>query len=238
VRAAALEDLGDSVKLKTDAAWTNCVQRMRRAGEVPAVVPTTLQAELRDYQSDGFQWLARLAAWGVGGCLADDMGLGKTIEALALLLHRAAGGPLVVAPTSVGFNWLNETNRFAPTLNARLFGPGDRDAFFQNLGPRDVVICSYGLLHNEAARFQSQSWHTVVLDEAQAIKNMATRRSQAAMGLAAGFRLVMTGTPLENHLGELWNLFQFINPGLSARRAFSAFPRRSNATVATRRGGG
>ena len=215
VRAAALEDLGDSVKLKADTSWTECVQRMRTAGQVRSVVPTTLQAELRDYQRDGFQWLARLAAWGVGGCLADDMGLGKTIEALALLLHRAAGGPaLVVAPTSVGFNWLNETNRFAPTLNARLFGPGDRDAFFQDLGPRDVVICSYGLLHSEAARFQSQPWHTVILDEAQAIKNMATRRSQAAMGLAADFRLIMTGTPLENHLGELWNLFQFINPGL------------------------
>ncbi len=215
VRAAALEDLGESVKLKADASWTACVQRMRTAGQVQPVVPTTLQAELRDYQRDGFQWLARLAAWGVGGCLADDMGLGKTIEALALLLHRAAGGPaLVVAPTSVGFNWVNETNRFAPTLNARLFGAGDRDAFFQDLGPRDVVICSYGLLHNEAARFQSQSWHTVILDEAQAIKNMATRRSQAAMGLASDFRLIMTGTPLENHLGELWNLFQFINPGL------------------------
>ena len=215
VRAAALEDLGDSIKLKADASWTQCVQRMRQAGEVRAGVPTTLQAELRDYQHDGFQWMARLAAWGVGGCLADDMGLGKTIEALALLLHRAAGGPaLVVAPTSVGFNWLNETNRFAPTLNARLFGPGDRDAFFKTLGPRDVVICSYGLLHTEAARFQSQPWHTVILDEAQSIKNMATRRSQAAMGLTADFRLIMTGTPLENHLGELWNLFQFINPGL------------------------
>ena len=215
VRAAALEDLGDSIKLKADASWTRCVQRMRQAGEVRAEVPTTLQAELRDYQRDGFQWMARLAEWGVGGCLADDMGLGKTIEALALLVHRAAGGPaLVVAPTSVGFNWLNETNRFAPTLNARLFGPGDRDAFFKTLGPRDVVICSYGLLHTEAARFQSQPWHTVILDEAQSIKNMATRRSQAAMGLTADFRLIMTGTPLENHLGELWNLFQFINPGL------------------------
>ncbi|MBM4089832.1 MAG: hypothetical protein FJ276_10480, partial [Planctomycetes bacterium] len=215
VRAAALEDLGDGVSLTADAAWTACVQRMRRAGEVRPVVPTTLQTELRDYQREAFQWLVHLAAWGVGGCLADDMGLGKTIEALALLLHRSAGGPaLVVAPTSVGFNWLNEVSRFAPTLNARLFGPGDRDACFQDLGPRDVVIGSYGMLHSEAARFQAQTWHTVILDEAQAIKNMTTRRSQAAMGLTADFRLIMTGTPLENHLGELWNLFQFINPGL------------------------
>ncbi len=215
VRAVALEDLAGTVKLKADASWKEFLHKMKTAGEVMPDAPNTLQVELRDYQREGFHWMARLAEWGMGGCLADDMGLGKTIEALALLVHRAAGGPaLVVAPTSVGFNWLSETIRFAPTLNARLFGPGDRDEFFRNLGPRDVVICSYGLMHTEADRLQAQSWHTVILDEAQAIKNMATRRSQAAMGLTADFRMIMTGTPLENHLGELWNLFQFINPGL------------------------
>ncbi|MFV2067073.1 MAG: DEAD/DEAH box helicase [Pirellulales bacterium] len=215
VRAAVLEDLGESVKLKSDTHWKDWVRRMRKAADVRPEVPSTLQTELRDYQHEGFQWLARLAAWGVGGCLADDMGLGKTIQALALLLHRAAGGPaLVVAPTSVVFNWMNEAQRFAPTLSARVFGTGDRSAFLKNLGPRDVVFCSYGLLHSEAERLQAQTWHTVVLDEAQAIKNTATRRSQAAMGLEADFRLIMTGTPLENHLGELWNLLEFINPGL------------------------
>ncbi|MFO7908345.1 MAG: DEAD/DEAH box helicase, partial [Pirellulaceae bacterium] len=112
------------------------------------------------------------------------------------------------------FNWRNEIQRFAPTLNARLFGMGDRDAALKNLGPRDVLICSYGLMCSEAERLQSRHWHTIVLVEAQAIKNVATKRSRAAMGLEADFRLIMTGTPLENHLGELWNLFQFINPGL------------------------
>ena len=215
VRAAVLEDLGESVKLKSDTHWKDWVRRMREAADVRPEVPSTLQTELRDYQHEGFRWLARLAAWGVGGCLADDMGLGKTIQALALLLHRAADGPaLVVAPTSVVFNWVNEARRFAPTLNVRVFGDGDRSALLKKLGPRDLVICSYGLLHSEAKRIQSKSWHTVVLDEAQAIKNMATRRSQAAMGLEADFRLIMTGTPLENHLGELWNLLEFINPGL------------------------
>ena len=203
------------LKLRADTHWKDWVQRMRTAADVRPTVPTTLQAELREYQLEGFHWLARLAAWGAGGCLADDMGLGKTIQALALLLHRATGGPaLVVAPTSVAFNWLSEAQRFAPTLNVRLFGEGDREAFFHSLGPRDVVVCSYGLLHNEAKRLQGPAWHTVVLDEAQAIKNMATQRSQAAMGLQADFRLIMTGTPLENHLGELWNLLEFINPGL------------------------
>jgi len=215
VRAAVLEDLGESVKLKSDTHWKDWVRRMREAADARPEVPSTLQTELRDYQHEGFQWLTRLAAWGVGGCLADDMGLGKTIQALALLLHRAADGPaLVVAPTSVVFNWVSETRRFAPTLGVRVFGAGDRSAMLKKLGPRDLVICSYGLLHSEAKRLQSQSWHTVVLDEAQAIKNMATRRSRAAMGLEADFRLIMTGTPLENHLGELWNLLEFINPGL------------------------
>ena len=215
VHAAVLEDLEESVKVKSDTHWKDWVCRMREAADVRPEVPSTLQTELRVYQHEGFQWLARLAAWGVGGCLADDMGLGKTIQALALLLHRAADGPaLVVAPTSVVFNWVNEVSRFAPTLNTRIFGAGDRSAMLKKLGPRDLVICSYGLLHGEAKRLQSQLWHTVVLDEAQAIKNTATRRSQAAMGLEADFRLIMTGTPLENHLGELWNLLEFINPGL------------------------
>ena len=215
IRAAALEDLGDDIQLNADEHWTEAVSRIRDAAEFQAKQPSTFQGELRDYQQEGFSWLARLAHWGVGACLADDMGLGKTIQAIALLLDRAGGGPaLVVAPTSVGFNWRKEIARFAPTLNPTLVSEADRAAMFDNLGPRDVVICSYGLLHHEAERLQSQPWHTVILDEAQAIKNTATKRSQAAMKLDAGFRLIMTGTPLENHLGELWNLMQFINPGL------------------------
>ncbi|WP_089946371.1 DEAD/DEAH box helicase [Candidatus Entotheonella palauensis] len=215
IRAAVLEDLDETGSVKTDRHWKNWVHRIRESSSYVAEIPSTLQAELRDYQAEGYHWLCRLAHWGAGACLADDMGLGKTIQALALLLHRTAGGPaLVVTPTSVMFNWQHEARRFAPALNLRLFGPGDREAFFDDLGSHDVVVCSYGLLNNEAERFQLQHWHTVILDEAQAIKNMTTQRSQAVMGLAADFRLIMTGTPLENHLGELWNLFQFINPGL------------------------
>jgi SNF2 family DNA or RNA helicase len=215
IRAAILEDLDETANVKTDRHWKNWVQRIRESGTYVAELPSTLQAELRDYQVEGYHWLCRLAHWGAGACLADDMGLGKTIQALALLLHRSAGGPaLVVAPTSVMFNWQHEARRFAPALHFSIFGPGDRAAFFDDLGPHEVVVCSYGLLSNEAERLQSQHWHTVILDEAQAIKNMTTQRSQAVMGLAADFRLIMTGTPLENHLGELWNLFQFINPGL------------------------
>ncbi|MDB5388984.1 MAG: family helicase [Planctomycetaceae bacterium] len=215
IRAAVLGDLDEWCTLKADKHWKACLKRIREAGDVVVEVPSTLNAELRDYQVEGFRWLCRLSHWGAGACLADDMGLGKTLQAIALLLHRGADGPaLVIAPTSVCFNWEAELRRFAPTLNPRVFGSGNRDTFLTNLGPRDVVITTYGLLHNEAERLQAVHWHTAILDEAQAIKNTLTKRSQAAMSLTADFRMIMTGTPIENHLGELWNLFQFINPGL------------------------
>jgi SNF2 family DNA or RNA helicase len=166
---------------------------------------------------EGFRWLHRFSQWGFGVCLADDMGLGKTVQALALLLERAKDGPaLVVAPTSVAANWLEETRRFAPTLRPILFGRGaeDRQSVLASAGPFDLVIASYGLLHSEAEAFAAVPWHTAILDEAQAIKNRTTKRSQAAMNLQASFRLITTGTPVENRLGELHTLFNFINPGL------------------------
>ncbi|MCG8617791.1 MAG: DEAD/DEAH box helicase [Desulfobacterales bacterium] len=199
--------------LRADKAWKAHCKRL--AEPVTPDVPGTLAAELRPYQETGFRWLARLAHWGVGACLADDMGLGKTLQAIAGLLLGADKGPsLVVAPLSVTLNWEEECRRFAPTLNPKLFGPGDRDVFLEELGPFDLVIASYGLLQTEADRLAKVSWQTVVLDEAQAIKNKNTKRSKAAMILRAEFRLITTGTPVENRLDELWNLFNFINPGL------------------------
>jgi superfamily II DNA or RNA helicase len=212
----ALEDLaGNVTDLKTDILWKEHLKRLKQLDKRLSDVPGTLFADLRDYQVDGFQWLSRLAQWGVGACLADDMGLGKTVQLLALLLNRASSGPaLVVAPTSVCTNWLSETARFAPSLNIILFGSGNREATLANLKPLDLVITSYGLLQQESERFKQVTWHTLVLDEAQAIKNSQTLRSEAVMALSSDFRVVATGTPLENHLGELWNLFRFINPGL------------------------
>jgi len=143
------------------------------------------------------------------------MGLGKTVEALALILGRAPDGPtLVVAPTSVCLNWLDEIRRFAPTLNASVFGGGDREQALARLGTFDLLVCSYGLLQQEVERLAKIQWRTIVLDEAQAIKNPGTKRSQAALSLRGDFKMLLTGTPIENHLGELWNLFRFINPGL------------------------
>ena len=214
--AAALEDLADAAgKLKADKHWKDHLVRLRELETLQPTLPGTLQAELRDYQLSGFVWLSRLAHWGVGACLADDMGLGKTLQALALLLSRAPQGPaLVVAPTSVCMNWLSEIARFAPTLNVILFGAGDRQLTLAELKPFDLVVASYGLLQQESELFGTVNWHTIVLDEAQAIKNFQTKRSQAAMALLGDFRMICTGTPLENHLGELWNLFRFVNPGL------------------------
>ncbi|MCI5126277.1 MAG: ATP-dependent helicase, partial [Candidatus Electrothrix sp. AR5] len=212
--ALALEDLTDEAgQLKTDRAWKQHCKQLQEV--VRPEVPGTLQGSLRDYQQAGFNWLAQLSHWGVGGCLADDMGLGKTVQALAAILLRAAQGPtLVIAPLSVTSNWQEEARRFAPTLNVHLFGSGDRKQMIENLQPFDLVIVSYGLLPLEAELLTSVDWQTVVLDEAQAIKNMQTKRSKAAMELKAEFRLIATGTPVENHLGELWTLFHFLNPGL------------------------
>ena len=203
---------GEVGSFQADAAWQAQLARLESLRDFRPEVPGTLQAELRDYQREGFVWLARLAQWGVGACLADDMGLGKTVQTLALLLQRASLGPqLVVAPTSVSLNWLAEATRFAPTLQLHSY----RDTrSLAGLGPRDLVVVSYGLLQQDAALFAARHWSTVVLDEAQAIKNAASKRAKAAYALKADFRLVATGTPVENHLGELWSLLRFLNPGL------------------------
>lgn len=211
--APILAEMADEVgDLKSDAAWKAQVKKFDELASYSPTVPSTLQATLRDYQLEGYQWLSRLAHWGVGACLADDMGLGKTVQTLAVLLERALEGPaLVVAPVSVAMNWQSETARFAPTLRVRNY---NQHRSLDELGAFDLVIVSYGMLQQDADAFAEINWHTAVLDEAQVIKNAATKRSQAAMRLKANFRLIATGTPVENHLGELWNLFHFVNPGL------------------------
>jgi SNF2 family DNA or RNA helicase len=209
------EFAGEAGELHADQQWQAQLKRVREAQNFQPRLPSTLQAELRPYQEEGFNWLNRLAQWGVGACLADDMGLGKTVQALAQILSMAARGPsLVVAPTSVCLNWESETAKFAPTLNVIMFGGSRREETIKRLKPFDLVICSYGLLQQEGELLASVDWQAIVLDEAQAIKNMATKRSQAAMELNGAFKMVATGTPIENHLGELWNVFRFINPGL------------------------
>ena len=215
--ALTMRDFLDGTQLTADEGWRTQRRKFREAQVLEPRTPGTLQAELRPYQEEGFRWLARLSRWGAGACLADDMGLGKTVQTLAALLDRAPDGPaLVVAPTSVVANWLDEARRFAPTLNVRAYtGPASsRAGRLQDLGPFHVVVTTYGLLHNDVDALAAVDWSTVVLDEAQAIKNPATKRARAARKLGAGFRLVTTGTPIQNNVLDLYSLFSFINPGM------------------------
>ena len=214
--ALAMENINSrSVNLEADDSWQEQLQLIREAQTLSPRVPSTLQAELRDYQVEGYKWLSRLAHWGGGACLADDMGLGKTLQALAVILEKAPAGPvLVVAPTSVCMNWQQEANRFAPTLRVHMLGARNRKSQVLSMKPFDLLVTSYTLLQQEAKLFAEVDWQVIVLDEAQAIKNMETKRSRAAMSLNGRFKLLTTGTPIENHLGELWNLFNFILPGL------------------------
>jgi superfamily II DNA or RNA helicase len=224
--AHALADLEETTSLKTGTGWKSQLKKIRDAEDFQPKVPKTLRADLRGYQTDGYDWLARLAEWGAGACLADDMGLGKTVQALALLLHRAKGGPaLVIAPTSVAANWIDEVARFAPTLEIVLYTGPDRKDRLEEIGSHSLVITTYGILQRGDDELTAVKWHTVVLDEAQAIKNRATKRSKAAMKLQAPFRIATTGTPVENRLDELHNLFTFLNPGLlgSAERFRTQF---------------
>ena len=195
--------------------WQETAERFTKAFSSIPQIPSTFQGKLREYQEEGFRWLLRMASLELGACLADDMGLGKTIQALAALLYLAGKGPsLVLAPTSVCMNWLREARRFTPSLNMRFIGEGDREELLAHPGPYDVRLCSYGLLQNEIGSLEKISWNCIVLDEGQAIKNPRTQRSKNVMRLKGHFRLITSGTPLENHLGELWNLFRFLNPGL------------------------
>jgi superfamily II DNA or RNA helicase len=202
-------------RFEADTSFTAFSRRLKEAGEVHAAVPKGLKAELRPYQREGFEWLVRCAAWSTGACLADDMGLGKTLQALALLLQRKALGPaLVIAPTSVCFNWRLEAEKFAPSLNVISYHQADRERALERLEPGDVLVTSYGLLTSDAERFQKVAFATAVIDEAQAVKNAATQRARAVRELDAQFRVALTGTPMENHLGELWSLFRCLVPGL------------------------
>ena len=201
--------------VQADAKLKKLREAISSSAKMEFAVPNSLQATLRDYQADGFRWIARMDSWGAGVCLADDMGLGKTIQTIAFLLHKvAAGASLVVAPVSVVPNWKKELERFAPSLDVVVVNStDDREAAIKDAGAGTVVLSSYGMLLTGNA-FVEKEWNVVVLDEAHAIKNRDTKTSAAIMKLSCKSRLVLTGTPIQNNLGELWNLFQFANPGL------------------------
>lgn len=214
--AEAVEDLVQSeAQIEAPPSWEKTLERLHTAKSLQPVVPSGLKAELRDYQKEGFAWMRRLAELGIGGVLADDMGLGKTVQTLAVLIDRQAAGPtLIVAPTSLGFNWSREVERFAPELRPHIYRETDRNEFLKNIGPGDLVIASYGLVLRDSDALEKVSWGTLVLDEAQAIKNSEAKTTKAVTSLKADWKIALTGTPVENHLGELWSIFKAISPGL------------------------
>ncbi|MGD9683591.1 MAG: SNF2-related protein [Candidatus Obscuribacterales bacterium] len=196
------------------------VERLRALQSIPeAKPPVGLKTELRPYQLEGLSWLQFLAEHNFGGILADDMGLGKTVQLLAHILSEKEEGRLkepylVVCPTTVLPNWQAEIARFAPQLQVVTFHGPDRYGRVSAMKKADIVLTTYPLLSRDSDSIQRIKYHGVVLDEAQAIKNHNTAMARAARGLKAGHRFCLTGTPVENHLGELWSQFQFLLPGL------------------------
>ncbi|MCC9178392.1 DEAD/DEAH box helicase [Arthrobacter sp. zg-Y750] len=238
---AELEELAEETE--EAAAWRESVSALLDLKSVdPVPLPAGLQADLRPYQHEGFNWLAFLWDHGLGGILADDMGLGKTLQTLALLAHarekqsreqqdRQPVRPfLVVAPTSVVPNWASEAARFTPGL--KVVTVGDTTAkskvpLAEVVAGADVVITSYAVFRLDFAAYRKTEWDGLILDEAQFVKNRATRVHQCARDLAAPFKLAITGTPMENNLMELWGLFAIVAPGLfpSARKFADEYQR-------------
>jgi superfamily II DNA or RNA helicase len=225
VRAGALEQL-DRVLRKTGAAiaWTDPAGVVARARAIaaapePVAAPKTLRASLRPYQRAGVAFLQHLRETELGGVLADDMGLGKTLQTIAhFCVEKDAGRltapALVVAPTSLVGNWARELAKFAPHLRVLVLHGAKRHAKMASIATSDVVITTYPLLVNDEERLAKEQFHLLVLDEAQAIKNARSLAHRAIRSINAVHRVCLTGTPVENHLGELWSLFDFLSPGL------------------------
>jgi len=218
-------------KPAADAAFQELRERLSAASPAPQQEPPTLATALRPYQRAGLGWLQFLRTAGIGGCLADDMGLGKTVQALALLEMLRAGGSgrpsLVVAPRSLLFNWAAEAKKFAPLLRVLEHHGSERTKDIAAFTGYDIILTTYATMRLDVGQLAAMEFEYVILDEAQAIKNASSLVAKASRLLRSHHRLALSGTPIENHLGELWSLFEFLNPGLlgSARsfaRTFAA----------------
>ena len=206
----ALRELGKKIKNFT--------------GIEDAPLPVNLQAELRAYQRHGLNWLQFLREYQFAGILADDMGLGKTIQALAhLLLEKESGrmdAPcLIIAPTSLMGNWRREAERFAPDLKVLILQGADRKEHFDSIGEYDLILTTYPLLPRDEDALLARAYYYLILDEAQIIKNPQAKAAQIVRQIKADYRLCLTGTPMENHLGELWAQFDFLMPGFLGNSA-------------------
>ncbi|NVD96578.1 DEAD/DEAH box helicase [Massilia sp. BJB1822] len=220
--AARLDELARNI----DFVWTGGEElramgrRLNQFASVQRIsTPAGLQATLRDYQTEGLSWMQFLREYGLAGILADDMGLGKTVQTLAhILVEKEAGRlthpALVIAPTSLMGNWQDEAARFAPGLKVLLLQGKDRAQMFEQIPEADLVLTTYALLPRDEEKLREHDFHLVILDESHYIKNTRSKAAQSAGLLRAKHRLCLSGTPLENHLGELWSQFHFLLPGL------------------------
>ncbi|WP_408006196.1 SNF2-related protein [Pseudalkalibacillus sp. A8] len=221
-------DFDSEINFQIDREVHDYLEQFLAPTEEKYEVPETFNGILRPYQQRGFQWLRSHRDRRIGVCLADDMGLGKTIQAISYLLDSGQneGIHLIICPTSVLGNWKQEFERFAPSLNVSLHHGADRAqddlAFQQFLYGKDVVITSYALVLRDYELFQPIEWNTMILDEAQMIKNPTTKQSKIVRSLKSVHRIALTGTPMENRLEELWSICDFLNPGyLGNRSSFS-----------------
>ncbi len=226
--AAALGGL-EGLGIDTPKGLAKLKARLENFSSMDEVeTPAGINATLRDYQKSGFQWMQFLASHGLHGILADDMGLGKTMQTLAHLMEektsgRSCGKPsLVIAPTSVVPNWRAEAVKFAPGLTVLVLNGADRKKYYRSIPHADLVITSFALLQRDIEKLLGYQYHVLVLDEAQYIKNPKAKVARAACRVVASHRLCLSGTPVENHLGELWSLMHFLIPGyLGTEDAFT-----------------
>jgi len=219
--------LAEQENVQVDRQFSDFRKKLRSfSGVKPGKEPLGFQGELRQYQREGIGWLNFLREFGFGGCLADDMGLGKTVQILALLqsrrMRRVHDGEqrqpsLVVVPKSLVFNWIDEAERFAPRLRVVNYTGTDRAEILENVDDCDLLVTTYGTLRRDIVKLKDIKFDYVILDEAQAIKNHNSQIAKASRLLTADHRLALSGTPIENHLGELWSLFEFLNPGMLGR---------------------
>ncbi|CAB3686780.1 RNA polymerase-associated protein RapA [Paraburkholderia phenoliruptrix] len=226
-RLQALNDTG-RWQFRGDDSIRRLAERLQAGPglrEVP--VPSALRAQLRAYQQQGLNWMQYLREQGLAGVLADDMGLGKTVQTLAHILAEKEAGrldqpALIVVPTTLVHNWREEARRFAPELKVLVLNGPQRKDRFEQIGEHELILTTYALLWRDQKVLAEHQYHLLILDEAQYVKNATTKAAQAIRGLAARHRLCLTGTPLENHLGELWSQFDFLLPGfLGSQKDFT-----------------
>ncbi|UZH05864.1 DEAD/DEAH box helicase [Heyndrickxia coagulans] len=210
----------DKYAVKFGKAFRKLVQQLKNPEDTDFELPKGLQAKMRDYQVTGFQWFKSLAFYRLGGILADDMGLGKTLQSISYMLSEKEANPdikpfLVVAPASLIYNWKSEIEKFAPGLSSVVIAgtPSERKAFFEAGELPDVLITSYPTLRQDIGEYEKMEFNTLILDEAQAIKNYATKTAAAVRNVQAGRRFALSGTPIENSIDELWSIFQAVLPG-------------------------